>query len=127
MQPYDTRSCCYNAGMRHLLLNWLLSALGLFLVAHIVPGFEVSGFMAALLAAVVVGFVNSTLGLLLKILTFPLTILTLGIFWFVINALMLELASGLVPGFYVRGFLSAFLGALVLSLINMLLKSLVSE
>ena len=113
--------------MRYLLIHWLLSALGLFLVAHIVPGFEISGPLAALLAAVVVGFVNSTLGAFLKIITFPLTILTLGIFWFVINALMLELASALVPGFYVRGFLSAFLGALVLSLINMLLKSLIGD
>jgi len=113
--------------MRSLLINWLLSALGLFLVAHLVPGFEVSGFMSALLAAVVVGFVNSTLGLFLKIVTFPLTILTLGIFWFVINALMLELASWLVPGFYVRGFLSAFLGAIVLSLINMLLRPLLRD
>jgi putative membrane protein len=113
--------------MRYLLINWLVSALGLFLVAQIVPGFEISGLLAALLAAVVVGFVNSTLGLFLKIVTFPLTIITLGIFWFVINALMLELASALVPGFYVRGFLSAFLGALVLSLINMLLKSLIGD
>ncbi|MBI4479196.1 MAG: phage holin family protein [Acidobacteria bacterium] len=113
--------------MRHLLINWLLSAASLFLVAHIVPGFEVSGILAALLAAIAVGLVNSTLGLFLKIITFPLTVLTLGIFWFVINALMLELASWLVPGFAVTGFGPAFLGAIVLALVNVLLKYLVSD
>ena len=113
--------------MRYLLINWLLSAVSLFIVAHVVPGFEVSGILAALLAAIVVGLVNSTLGALLKIVTFPLTVLTLGVFWFVINALMLELASWLVPGFEVHGFLSAFLGAVVLALINLLLKHLVHD
>ena len=113
--------------MRHLLINWLLSAASLFLVAHIVPGFEVSGILAALLAAIAVGLVNSTLGLFLKIITFPLTVLTLGIFWFVINALMLELASWLVPGFTVTSFGPAFLGAIVLALVNLLLKYLVGD
>jgi putative membrane protein len=82
----------------------------------------VSGPLAALIAALVIGFINATIGLLLKILTFPLTLLTLGLFWFVINALMLEFASALVPGFQVRGFFAAFVGAIVLSLVNMLLK-----
>ena len=113
--------------MRYLLINWLLSAVSLFVVAHVVPGFEVSGFLAALLAAVVVGLVNSTLGAILRIVTFPLTVLTLGVFWFVINALMLELASWLAPGFEVHGFLSAFLGAVVLALVNLLLNSLVPD
>jgi putative membrane protein len=111
--------------MRYLLISWLLSALSLFVAAYIVPGFTVSGIAAALIAAVVIGLVNSTLGLFLKIVTFPLTIVTLGIFWFVINALMLQLASWLVPGFEVRGFFAAFVGAIVLSLVNLLLKSLV--
>ena len=113
--------------MRHLLINWLLSAVSLFIVAHLVPGFVVSGFVAALVAALVVGLINSTLGLFLKVVTLPLTCLTLGVFWFVINALMLELASMLVPGFAVQGFGSAFIGAVVLSLINLLLKYLVFE
>jgi putative membrane protein len=113
--------------MRYLLINWLLSAASLLIVAHIVPGFSVSGFLAALVAALVVGLVNSTLGLFLKIVTFPITVLTLGIFWFVINALMLELASWIVPGFDVHGFLAAFLGAVVLSLVNLALKYLVLD
>jgi putative membrane protein len=108
-----------------VLLNWVLSALAVWIVAHVVPGIYVSGAVAALIAALVIGFVNATLGLLLKILTFPLTFITLGLFWFVINALMLELASALVPGFQVHGFLAAFLGAIVLSLVNMMLRWLV--
>ena len=109
-----------------LLLNWVLSALAVWIVAHVVPGFYVSGFVAALIAALVIGFINATVGLLLKVLTFPLTLLTLGVFWFVINALMLKLASALLsPGFEVRSFSAAFLGAILLSLVNMLLKWLV--
>ena len=113
--------------MGRLLINWLLSALSLLLVAHLVPGFIVKGFVAALVAALAVGLINSTLGLFLKVITLPLTCLTLGVFWFVINALMLELASMLVPGFVVAGFGAAFFGAVVLSLINLLLKYLVFD
>ena len=109
-----------------LLLNWLLSALAVWIVSRVVPGISVSGPVAALIAALVIGFINATVGLLLKILTFPLTLITLGLFWLVINALMLELASALLaPGFQVHGFLAAFIGAIVLSLVNMLLKWLV--
>src|SRR5271168_1000008 len=109
-----------------LLLNWVLSALAVWIMARLVPGISVSGPVAALIAALVIGFINATVGALLKILTFPLTLLTLGIFWFVINALMLELASALLsPGFQVRGFLAAFVGAIVLSLVNLLLKAIV--
>ena len=107
-----------------LLLNWLLSAISLLIVSYIVPGFAVSSFKSALLAAVVIGLINATLGLLLKVLTFPLTILTLGIFWWVINALMLMFASRFVSGFQVNGFWPAFLGAIVLALVNMVLKSI---
>jgi putative membrane protein len=107
-----------------LLLNWVLSALAVWIVAQIVPGVHVSGAGAALIAALAIGFINATIGLLLKIITFPLTLLTLGLFWFVINALMLELASVLVPGFQVRGFFAAFIGAIVLSLVNLLLKAI---
>jgi putative membrane protein len=81
--------------------------------------------VAALIAALAIGFINATIGALLKIITFPLTLLTLGLFWFVINALMLELASAVVPGFQVRGFFAAFIGAIVLSLVNLLLKGIV--
>ena len=106
----------------NLLLNWLLSTVALLIVTWIVPGFEISSFWSALLAAVVVGIINATIGFILKILTFPLTIVTIGLFWFVINALMLKLAAGIVPGFRINGFLPAFLGAIVLSVINLLFR-----
>ena len=108
-----------------LLLNWVLSALAVWIVAQIVPGVHVSGPASALIAALAIGFINATIGFVLKIVTFPLTLVTLGLFWFVINALMLELASALVPGFQVRGFFAAFVGAIVLSLVNLLLKAIV--
>ncbi len=107
-----------------LLLNWFLSALSLLIVAHIVPGFYVHSITSALIAALVIGLVNATLGLFLKLITLPLTFLTLGIFWWVINALMLLFASKLLaPNFVVSGFWPAFIGAIVLSLINLLLRS----
>jgi putative membrane protein len=108
-----------------LLLNWVLSALAVWIVAQVVPGIHVNGAVAALIAALAIGFINATIGALLKIITFPLTMLTLGLFWFVINALMLELASAVVPGFQVHGFIAAFIGAIVLSVVNLLLKAIV--
>jgi putative membrane protein len=109
-----------------MLLHWVLSALAVWIMSRVVPGIYVSGPVAALIAALVIGFINATIGLVLKILTFPLTLVTLGLFWLVINALMLELASALLaPGFQVRGFLAAFIGAIVLSLVNLVLKAIV--
>ena len=108
-----------------LLLHWVLSATALWIVAHFVPGIYVSGPKAALIAALVIGLINATLGLVLKVLTFPLTILTLGLFWLVINGLMLELASSFVDGFVVRGFVPAFIGAILMSLVSSVLQWLV--
>ena len=110
-----------------LILHWLLSALALMIVAHLVPGFYIRSFGAALIAALVIGLVNATLGFLLKVLTFPFIILTLGLFWFVVNALMLMVASAFVPGFIVRGFMPAFWGAIVLALINMAFRALLPK
>ena len=120
-RAYSLKRHHLEAVLRHLI-NWILSALAVWVVSQFVPGFHVRGLAAALIAALVIGFVNATLGALLKIITLPLTILTLGIFWFVINALMLELASAVVPGFRIDTFASAFWGAIVLSLVNMLFR-----
>ena len=108
-----------------LILHWILSAVALLIVARLIPGFYIRGFGSALIAAVVIGLVNATLGFLLKLISLPLIILTLGIFWFVINALMLMFASAFVPGFIVRGFWPAFWGAIVLSLVNMAFRTLI--
>jgi putative membrane protein len=110
-----------------LILHWILSALALVLVSHVVPGFHVRGIVPALIAAVVIGLLNATVGLLLKIVTFPLTILTLGLFLLVVNGLMILLASAVVPGFHVIGFLPAFWGAVVLALLGMLIRAIVKE
>jgi putative membrane protein len=112
--------------MLGLLLHWAISATSLIIVAYLFPGITMSGLGAALLAAIVIGLVNATLGLLLKIITFPLSLLTFVIFLLVINALMLLLAASLVPGFFVAGFWSAFFGAIVLSLVSMILRRLVT-
>ena len=113
--------------MTKLLVHWILSALCLLLVAHFVPGFFVRGFGTALIAAVVIGLVNGTIGMLLKILTFPLTIVTFGVFWLLINALMLKFAALFVPGFEVRGLWPAFWGGLILSLLNMTVRHLLKD
>ena len=111
-----------------LLLSWLLSAIALIIVSYVVPGFHVEGFKAALIAAVVIGLINATLGMLVKLVTLPLTLITLGLFWWVVNALMLMLASRLLaPRFMVTGFLAAFIGAIVLSLVNLVLRKVASE
>src|ERR1700741_3451371 len=113
--------------MMRLLAHWILSALCLLLVANFVPGFFVRGFGTALIAAVVIGLVNGTIGALLKLLTFPLTILTFGIFWLLINALMLKFAAVFVPGFEVRGLWPAFWGGVILSLFNIVVRQVLKS
>lgn len=110
--------------MVRLLLHWVLSALAILCVAHFVHGFYVSGFVAALIAAIIIGLINGTVGFFLKVITFPLTIFTLGIFLLVINAFMLKLAATLLPGFRIEGFMPAFWGALLLALLNTVIRSL---
>jgi putative membrane protein len=114
------KSCREETRVLRLLLHWIVNAIALLIVSKIVPGFQVATIGAALIAVVVIGLLNATLGLLLKIITLPLGILTLGLFFLVINALILKLSSGLVPGFYVRTFAAALIGAIVLALLQML-------
>jgi putative membrane protein len=113
--------------MVKLLVHWILSALCLLLVAHFVPGLIVAGFGGGGGGAVVIGLVNGTIGLLLKVITFPLTILTFGIFWLLINALMLKFAAIFVPGFAVVGLWPAFLGGLILSVLNMIIRQILKK
>jgi putative membrane protein len=108
--------------MFYLLVNWLLSALSLVIVAAIVPGIEISGFGTAMIAAVLIGLANVTLGLVLKILTFPLVLLTFGAFSIVVNALMLKVAAAMMPGFRANGCLPALIGALLLGAVNTLMR-----
>lgn len=110
-----------------LLVRWLINAVSLLIVAYIVPGFELRGFGAALIAAIVFGFVNATLGLVLKIITFPLTIVSFGLFLIVINAIMLKMAAAVTPGFAVHGWTAALIGAIVLSLVSAFLNWLIKD
>ncbi len=98
-----------------LILKWLLSAVALLAVAYIYPGVVVSSFGSALLAALVIGLFNMILRPLLVLLTLPVTLITLGLFLFVINALMFWAASGVLSGFHVQGFAAALLGSLIYS------------
>ena len=106
--------------MLRMLLHWILNAAALLIVAHFVQGFVVSDLTSALIAVIVIGLLNATFGLVLKIVTLPLGILSFGIFFLVINAVMLKFASGFVPGFQVLTFKAAFLGALALAVLHLL-------
>ena len=110
--------------MWNLVVHWLISAASLVIVAYLFPGIQLQGIGPALIAPIVIGLINATIGFIVKIVTFPITILSLGVFLLVINALMLMFAAYLVPGFAVAGFWSAFFGAIVLSIVSMILRSL---
>lgn len=110
-----------------LLIKLLINAVALLVVSRLVPDFKVQGLGAALLAALVFALVNSTLGLVLKILTFPLTILTFGLFLILVNAIMLKMAASVTPGFEVRTWWAAIIGAFCLTLISTLLQWLLKE
>jgi putative membrane protein len=106
--------------MVRLFLHWILNAVALLLISHVVEGFVVSGFVSALIAVIVIGLFNATLGLFLKLITLPIGILTFGLFFLFINAVILMFSSKFVPGFAVLTRKAAFLGALVLALLHLL-------
>jgi putative membrane protein len=107
------------------IFKWLLSAAALLLVAHLYSGVQVHSFTAALVASLVIGLLNTVLRPVLVVLTLPVTILTLGLFLFVVNALVFWSASGLLAGFHVNGFQAALVGSLVYSGLGLLIDSVV--
>ena len=109
----------------HMLVSWLLSAVALWLVAQIVSGIELRGFGDALIATLVIGVVNAVVGPVVRFFTFPLVLLTLGLFLLIVNAMLLKLASLFTPGFKVRGFFSAVVGSLVLTVLTWFLRRMV--
>src|SRR5215468_2185587 len=113
--------------MASFVVNLLISAGLLLVVANVVTGIEVRDWGAALLAAFVLGIVNAVVRPLLILLTLPLTIVTLGLFLFVVNALMLQLAAYFVPGFKVAGFGPALLGSILLTVLNLGVSMLVGR
>jgi len=108
-----------------LLLLWILNAIALLAVTYLLPSIQISGFGTALLAALVLGFINTLVRPILAILTLPITVLTLGIFYLVLNGLLFWLASALLPGFQVEGFVPAMIGAILYGVITWVLSALI--
>jgi len=106
-----------------LLLKWVLSALALLAVTYLYSGVQVKSFGSALIAAAVIGLLNMIVRPVLVVLTLPVTIVTLGLFLFVINALLFWAASGLLSGVHVDGFVAALIGSLIYSLLGLIIES----
>jgi putative membrane protein len=113
--------------VRLLLLLWILNAVALLVVTWLLPSVELAGFGSALAAALVLGLINTLVRPLLALLTLPLTILTLGMFYLVLNGLLFWLASALLPGFHVGGFFPALFGAILYGVIAWTLSALVLD
>ena len=107
-----------------LALVWLINTLALLALPYVIPGVKVDTFMAALIAALVLGLINTLIRPILILLTLPATLLTLGLFIFVINGLLFWWVGSFVDGFHVSGFWSGFFGAIVYSVISWLLSAL---
>lgn len=108
--------------MFRLMVQWLLSAVALMITTRVVPGFYITTMTSALIAAIVIGFLSATLGYFLKLITFPLVVLTFGIFTIFINAAMIVVASRLVDGFYVYGYQPAVWAAAVLAILGIVIR-----
>ena len=106
--------------MLMLLARWIVNAAALLLVAYLYPGVAVTSFFAALIAALVLGLVNAVIRPILVLLTLPVTIVTLGLFIFVINALLFWFVANVVQGFAVSGFVAALVGSILYSIITMI-------
>ena len=113
--------------MRGIFLRWLILTVAIIFTSYLSGGIHVSGFFSAFFAADILGILNAFFRPLLLLLTLPLNILTLGLFTFVINAIMLMMASGVIPGFEVHGFWSAVFGSLLISIISWLLTSFIGK
>lgn len=111
--------------MFSIIAQWMVNAIALYIVAQILPGIRLADFGSALMAALVIGLVNTLVKPILILLTLPITFITLGLFLLVINAAMLVLASSITPGFRIDGFGTAILGSILLSLVTAILHSLV--
>jgi putative membrane protein len=108
--------------MHGILVRWLLGTLSLLLTAYLVRGIEVAGFFPALMAAALLGILNAFIRPVFILITLPINILTLGLFTWIINSILLMMVSGVIGGFHVDGFWSALWGSLILALINWLVN-----
>jgi len=113
--------------MQGLLIRWLILSVAIIIAAYLLPGIAVASFWSALFAALVLGFLNAFFRPILLILTLPINVFTIGLFTFVINAFLLQMTSGVIGGFAVRGFGWALLGSIVISIISGLLNAMISN
>lgn len=113
--------------MRGIALRWLTLTLAILLASYLLEGIRVGGFFSALGAAAILGILNAFFRPIALILTLPINIVTFGLFTFVVNAIMLKMASGVVANFEVHGFWTAVFGALIISVVSFALNSLISE
>ncbi|HET9235829.1 MAG TPA: phage holin family protein [Oligoflexus sp.] len=109
--------------MIHSLIIWLLNAAALMVTSHVIKGMQVNGFVSALLAALVLAVANHFLLPILTILTLPLTVVTLGIFWFILYGAMLKISAAVIPGFTINGWLPAIIGSIVLTIIQWVFRA----
>jgi putative membrane protein len=110
-----------------IFIRWLILTAAIVAASYLIDGIRISGFFSAFCAAAVLGILNALFRPILFILTLPINIMTLGLFTFVINALLLKMASGIIPGFDVHGFWSAVFAALIISGVNWILSSFINE
>lgn len=113
--------------MHGLLVRWLILTISIMGTPYLIHGITVDSFFSAFFAAAILGVLNAVFRPILIVLTLPINILTLGLFTFIINALMLKMASGIIPGFHVHGFWAAVLGSLTISIVNWFLTSFVND
>lgn len=113
--------------MKGLLIRWLTTTAAIVATSYLLDGIQVGGFLSALFAAALLGILNAFFRPIALLLTLPINLLSLGLFTFIINALMLKMASGVIPGFNVYGFWPAVFGSLLISLISWLLNSFISK
>jgi putative membrane protein len=113
--------------MMGLLIRWLIVTVAIILASYLLDGIEIKNFFSAFFAAAALGILNALFRPILIVLTLPINILTLGLFTFLINALMLKMASGIIPGFEVHGFWTAIFGSLIISTISWLLNAFISD
>ena len=112
--------------MNGIFVRWLILTIAIFITSYLLDGIQVSGFFSAFFAAAILGILNAFFRPFLLIITLPINILTLGLFTFVINAILLMMASGVIPGFEVAGFWSAVFGSLFISLISWFITSFIN-
>lgn len=123
----NARNDIERIAMAGIFIRWIILTVAVIAAAYAIDGIHMSGFFSAFFAAAVLGILNAVLRPILILLTLPINILSLGLFTFIINAFLLKMVSGVIPGFDIRGFLPAVLGALVISLVSWLLNSLISD